>query len=142
MSFRPLMAGALLAVLSTPLFAADITVEDAYARAANTRAGAAFLVIHNAGDDADRLVDVRADVAMRVELHTHKDNGQGVMQMLHVPEGFEIPAGGDHVLQRGGDHVMFMGLQAPWEQGQLIPLTLVFEKAGEITVDVPVDLTR
>ena len=142
MSFKPLLAGALLAAFSTPLFAADITVEDAYARAANTRAGAAFLVIHNAGAEADRLIDAQSDVAMRVELHTHKDNGQGVMQMMHVPEGFEIPAGGDQVLQRGGDHVMFMGLTAPWEQGQTIPLTLVFEKAGEITLDVPVDLAR
>lgn len=142
MTFKPLFAGALLAALSTPLFAADITVDDAYARAANTRAGAAFLVIHNTGDEPDRLVEVRADVAQRVELHTHKDNGEGVMRMMHVPEGFEIPAGGEHALERGGDHVMFMGLTAPFEQGDTIPLTLVFEQAGEITVDVPIDLER
>ena len=47
-----------------------------------------------------------------------------------------------HALARGGDHVMFMGLNAPFEQGNMLNVTLVFEKAGEIEVQIPVDLER
>ncbi len=121
---------------------ADIVVKDAYARAANTMAGAAFMVIENTGPEDDQLIDARSDVAKRVELHTHKDMGDGIMKMMHVEEGFAIPAGGEHALMRGGDHVMFMGLNGPMEQGDMVTVTLVFEKAGEIEVEIPVDLER
>lgn len=121
---------------------ADIVVKDAYARAANTMAGAAFMVIENTGPEDDQLIDARSDVAKRVELHTHKDMGDGIMKMMHVEEGFAIPAGAEHALMRGGDHVMFMGLNGPMEQGDMVTVTLVFEKAGEIAVEIPVDLER
>lgn len=121
---------------------ADIVVKDAYARAANTMAGAAFMVIENTGPEDDQLIDARSDVAKRVELHTHKDMGDGIMKMMHVEEGFAIPAGGEHALMRGRDHVMFMGLNGPMEQGDMVTVTLVFEKAGEIAVEIPVDLER
>lgn len=98
--------------------------------------------IQNLSDEDDRLIAAKSDVAARVELHTHKETGDGVMKMIEVEEGFPIPAGETHMLMRGGDHVMFMGLKAPFEQDKTISVTLVFEKAGEVTVDVPVDLTR
>ncbi len=130
--------------LAFPLSAQEVRVEDAYARSASpvSKSGAAFMMIHNAGTEDDRLIAARSDVAARVELHTHKEIGDGVMQMVEVEEGFAIPAGGMHALARGGDHVMFMGLKAPMEQDDTISVTLVFEKAGDIVVDVPVDLTR
>jgi len=65
-----------------------------------------------------------------------------VMKMREVASGIPVPAGGSHVLMRGGDHVMFMGLTTRFEQGTTFPVTLVFEQAGEVTVDVPVDLER
>jgi hypothetical protein len=37
---------------------------------------------------------------------------------------------------------MFMGLMDPWEHGQSISLTLVFENAGEIDIQVDIDLER
>ena len=46
------------------------------------------------------------------------------------------------VMRRGGKHVMFMGLSQSFTQDVLVPLTLVFEEAGEMTIEVPVDLTR
>ncbi len=64
------------------------------------------------------------------------------MKMVHVEDGFAVPAGETLVLQRGGAHVMMMGLTESFEQGKIVPLTLVFEKSGEIVVDVPVDLAR
>jgi len=101
-----------------------------------------FFDIKNAGADGDRLVSAASDVAKMVELHTHKQDAAGVMQMLAVPEGFEVPAAGDHLLQRGGDHVMLMGLTREIADGDMVTLTLTFEKAGEVTVEVPVDNKR
>ena len=56
--------------------------------------------------------------------------------------GFALPADGEIVMERGGHHVMFMGLTAPFEQDMTVPLTLVFETSGEQVIDVPVDLAR
>jgi len=138
------VAAATLA-FALPAFAESrIMIEDAYARAAgaNAMAGAAFMQIMNMGDEADRLIGARSDVARRVELHTHIENDQGVMQMTHVKEGFALPAGETHLLKRGGDHVMFMGLTKTFAHGESVTVTLVFEKAGEMVVEIPVDLER
>ncbi|WP_281995789.1 copper chaperone PCu(A)C [Ruegeria faecimaris] len=140
----------LLATLAAAAFATTamaqetITLEDAYARSAGktAKAGAAFMVIQNTGEADDRLVRAESEAAARIELHTHLIDANGVAQMTHVEEGFVIPAGGAHALKRGGDHVMFMGLVAPFEHGATVPVTLVFEKAGEVEIDVPVDLER
>lgn len=142
---KSLLSAALAAcLLAVPALAQDITVTDAYARSASpvAKSGAAFMVIKNAGDTEDRLIDVRSDAAAKVELHTHKDMGEGVMKMMQVEEGFAIPAQGMHMLARGGDHVMLMGLAQPMKQDDVISITLVFENAGEMVVEVPVDLER
>ncbi|MEX0349095.1 MAG: copper chaperone PCu(A)C [Paracoccaceae bacterium] len=145
MSFKSLLLSVPAALaMSGAAFAGGIVVEDAYARSSgkNAKAGAAFMVIVNETGEDDRLVGVAADVSARTELHTHKENSDGVMQMLHVEEGFEIPAGENHALARGGDHVMFMGLTRSLEHGDTVPVTLIFEKAGEVKVEIPVDLER
>lgn len=146
MSFKfKLLATATATVLASTAFAQDtISVEDSYARSSGKTAiaGAAFMMIRNSGEAADRLLGAESDAAARVELHTHVIDENGVAKMIHVDEGFEIPAGETYVLKRGGDHVMFMGLKAPFEQGATVPVTLVFEKAGEIEIEVPVDLER
>jgi copper(I)-binding protein len=64
------------------------------------------------------------------------------MKMLHVKEGFAIAEGDMLALERGGHHVMFMGLTEAFEQDKIVPVTLVFEKAGDVVVEVPVDLMR
>lgn len=121
-----------------------IMIHDAYARVASkaAKAGAAFLEIHNMGDEDDRLISVASEVSARTELHTHEDQGDGVMKMIHLEEGFEIKAGETHALARGGDHVMFMGLNQPLGHGDVVNVTLTFEKAGEIALEIPVDLVR
>ena len=145
MSFKSI-AFATLTTLATalPAMAADIMVDDAYARssAMSAKTGAAFMMIHNHGDADDRLIGVASPAAKVVQLHTHKEDANGVMKMMHVEEGFALPAEGMIKMQRGGHHVMFMGISEPFEQGKMIPLTLTFEKAGEIEVEVPVDLER
>lgn len=121
---------------------AEVEVHDPYARSSNAMAGAAFMVIYNSGDTDDRLLSVHSDAAARTQLHRHLETDDGMMQMLHVEDGFVLPAGGNLSLQRGGDHVMFMGLTAPFEQDATITITLIFETAGEIIVEIPVDQDR
>lgn len=137
-----LIAGAVAFASVLPAYA-EITIEDAYARSASpmAKSGAAFMMIHNSGE-ADRLVGVSSDAAARTELHTHLEGENGVMRMVHVEEGFELPADGMIAMQRGGKHVMLMGLNAPMEQGATVTVTLTFEKAGDVVVEVPVDLER
>lgn len=147
--FKPLLAAAAVA-LSWSAFAlparaeTSVMVTDAYARVSTpmSKSGAAFLVIENHSDTDDRLIKAASNVADRVELHTHKADGNGVMQMLEVKEGFTVPAHGMHALKRGGDHVMFLGLRQPLKDGDMVEVTLTFEKAGEITVEIPVDTKR
>lgn len=140
---RFLTATAVATLLGLPAFA-DITVQDAYVRSSTPSSvtGAAFLTLMNDGSQGDRLVAASSDVAERVELHTHTQDENGVMRMSEIEDGIPIPAGGMHMLQRGGDHVMFMGLTAPLEQGSEISVTLTFENAGDVQVMVPVDHER
>jgi copper(I)-binding protein len=144
-TLRTGIAAAALSILSSlPALAGDISVTDPYARAAgaSAMAGAAFMEIMNAGPDDDRLISATSDVARKVELHTHIIGDDGVAKMVEVEDGFVIPAGGMHALERGGDHVMFMGLNRSLDNGDMVTVTLTFEKAGEITVEIPVDNDR
>ncbi len=141
--FNRILAAVAALAIATPALA-EIEVHNAYARAAmpTAKSGAAFMEIVNTGPGDDRLINASSDIAARVELHTHIAAENGVMQMVQVKEGFPVPANGSHELKRGGDHVMFMGLKGPMQDGTTFPLTLTFEKAGDITLDVPVDLER
>lgn len=144
MSFKSALLAASAAISFTlPAFAADIMVMDPYARSASASAktGAAFMMIHNHGQTDDHLIGVSSPAAKKVELHTHIEE-DGVMKMTHVEEGLPLPADGMITMQRGGNHVMFMGLNGPFEQGAVVPVTLIFQNAGEIEIDVPVDLER
>ncbi|MGR3503642.1 copper chaperone PCu(A)C [Pseudaestuariivita sp.] len=131
-----------MAVLATT--DTGLVIKDGFARAATSvsKSGAAFLLVENTGDTADRLIDASSDAAQRVELHTHIDNGDGVFRMVHVPEGFELAPGATLKLARGGKHVMLMGLNAPMLEGGEVAITLTFERAGDVEVMVPVDLER
>ena len=136
---------ALCALVTSPALAcAGFHVHDAYAISATPMSptGAAFMVIHNHSDTDCHVALVRSDIAARTELHTHVQEANGVMRMVEVVEGWPLPAEGELVLERGGKHVMFMGLNAPLEQDQVIDVTFVFEDGSESVVPVTVDLTR
>lgn len=145
MMFARLAISALsiVAFLSLPAEAADykkgqIVVEGPWARASAgpARAGAAYMTFVNKGKETDTLVGVESDISKRTEMHNHLME-DGVMKMRQV-EGIEIAHGEPTVLQPGGLHVMFMGLHEPLKEGQTFPLTLVFQNAGKMTVDVTV----
>lgn len=143
MSLKTILFAGALAALPT-LTLAQMQVEDPYARAASPMAisGAAFMAVTNPTDTDDRIVAATSDVAERVELHTHIQNSDGVMQMVHLEDGIPLPAGETVLLQRGGLHVMFLGLRQPFNDGDEITVTLEFDHAEPLTVTIPVDLQR
>lgn len=138
---RRMAVGAALLLL--PAIAAaqqpqGVTVSAPWTRAAGQGGtGAGYLTLRNPGTAADRLVSARAGIARTVELHTHI-NDNGVMRMRPVPS-IEVPAGGEVQLRPGGLHIMLIGLQSPLRQGERVPLTLVFERAGEVQVELAVE---
>lgn len=121
--------------------AGDISVHDPYVRSSSPMSGAGFMQIENAGATDCQFSAAASTVAGKTELHTHIDDN-GMMKMVHVPEGFTIPAGGHFSLERGGPHVMLMDLAAPLEQGAEVALTLDFGECGQVEVTAPVDNDR
>lgn len=102
-----------------------------------TMSAAAYFTIKNTGPTADTLIGVKSDRAEMVTLHRSYEE-DGIMRMDHI-RALEIPIKGKAELSPGGYHIMLMSLDAPLKRGKTFPLTLVFEKAGEI--EVKVDIT-
>lgn len=143
--FQLLAAALAASLLAMPALAHDgVHISEPYARVngGEGATGAIFLQIENHADVDERLLDVKSDVAEKVELHTHSAGADGVMQMRAIEGGIAIPALQGHDLKRGGDHIMLMGLKSALKDGDVIPLTLIFEHAGEVQVEVPVDNAR
>ncbi len=97
---------------------------------------AAYMLISNMGTKADKLVAGATPVAKKVEIHEHVMDGN-IARMREV-SGIPVAAGVTAALKPGGYHVMIMGLKQPLKDGDTMPLTLTFETAGEITLEVPV----
>ena len=129
---------------SSILSAGQIVISDAYARSAGplAKAGAAYMKIMNHSDESDRLIGVQSDIAKKTELHTHLKDDNGVIRMVRIDEGIEIGSMKEHRLVRGGQHIMFMGLKEAFKTGKIIPVTLFFEIAGEVGVEIVVDQDR
>ena len=116
----------------------DLAVEESWARASAspTTPGVAYLTVVNHGTAADSLVAAASPVAERAELHTNLME-DGVMKMRSVP-AVEIAPGTPVVFAPGGLHIMLYGLKETLAEGDRFPLTLTFEKAGSMTVEVVV----
>jgi len=116
----------------------SIHIGDPWARATAEGApvGAAYFILTNSGTASDRLVAVSSPVAERVELHTHLME-DGIMKMRPV-EAIEVAPGTPTVLQPGGLHIMLIGLGSALKAGGQFPLTLTFENAGAMAIEVPV----
>jgi len=138
-----LFFAAALTAIALPALAESIKINEPYARLnPHAKTGAVFLEVINTTDTDDRLIGVATEVAAKAELHTHIENDQGVMMMRQVEDGFAVPAGSSHMLMRGGDHVMLMGLSDDLSDGDTIDLILIFEKAGELPLSVTIDNAR
>ncbi len=102
------------------------------------KVGAAYLTIANSGPNDDRLIGAKTDVSSVVELHAHIMNND-VMQMRKVDGGVAAPSGATVKFEPGGLHVMLIGLKEKLIEGASFPMTLVFEKAGDIPVEVKIE---
>ena len=129
-----LVASLALAAMSS---FAQVKIEGAWARPTvqGQQAGGGYLSITSAA--ADRLLGGSTQVAQQFGGGGHKAASGAVMEMRQV-DAIELPAGKKVELKPGGLHVMFIGLKAPLKVGDKVPVTLKFEKAGELKVDFAV----
>ena len=136
----------------------DIQIEDAWVRAAvkmeeqnqddsssseedmgsqmSGANSAAYMTIINKGQQADRLVSAKSDVAKAVEIHI-SEMVDDIMTM-HQVEGVDLSAGEHVELKPGGLHIMLIGIKTDLNAGDRVALTLGFEKSGEIEVEAEV----
>jgi copper(I)-binding protein len=119
--------------------AGDLVITQAWARATpgGAKVGGGFLTIENKGTVPDKLVGASADGAGKIEVHEMTTNN-GVMKMRPVEGGLTIDPGKTVKLAPGGLHLMMMDLKSPLKQGDKMPVTLEFEKAGKVAVTLDV----
>jgi copper(I)-binding protein len=119
--------------------AKGVTVTHPWARATPGGAaiGGAYLEVKAARGQGDRLVSASSPVAGAVELHSHVMEG-GIAKMRRV-EAIVVPGGKSVVLKPSGYHLMLTDLKAPLKEGDLVKITLVFEKAGAIDLEATVE---
>jgi periplasmic copper chaperone A len=135
----------LIILLGSSAFAEDFSsgslrIEQPWARATagNLKTAAAYLSIRNEGSEPDRLLRVETPVAERAMLH-RTEMANGVARMFHI-EAVEIAPGATAAFSpENGNHLMLEGLRQPLKRGETIPLTLVFEKAGEVSVKLTIE---
>ena len=99
---------------------------------------AAYFVIHNSGTTADKLLSVDSTIAGEAQLHEHvMQNGLMKMQQVSV---VNIAPGATVTFAPMAYHVMLLDLKdrSLLSDGKRFPMTLHFEKAGDVTVDVAV----
>ncbi len=97
---------------------------------------AVYFVVHNKSAQADRLLGAQTTVAGRAEFHEHV-HADGLMKMQQV-QAVDIPPGGEVRFAPMAYHVMLFGLQRQMQDGERFPLTLTFEKAGTLELEVTV----
>ncbi|MPZ34308.1 MAG: copper chaperone PCu(A)C [Rhodospirillales bacterium] len=138
--FLSLMAAA--ALFASPAWAQDyklgsLEISQPWTRATapTAKAGGGYVTITNKGTTPDRLVAVRSAVSDKVGIHQMKMDGN-VMRMRGLDKGLEIPPGATVELKPGGYHIMFMELKTPLAKDTKVPVTLVFEKAGSIDIEL------
>jgi copper(I)-binding protein len=117
----------LLATLGGQVWAQNVDVQGAWARATvqGQKATGAFMTLMSR--EGSRLVAVASPVASVTEVHEMAMEGD-VMKMRAIA-GLDLPAGKAVELKPGGYHVMLMDLKLPLQKDTTIPLTLTFKNA-------------
>jgi copper(I)-binding protein len=119
--------------------AGDLVITQAWSRATPNGAKIAggYLTIENNGATADRLIGGSGEVAAKIEVHEMAMNN-GVMTMRPLDKGLAIEPGKTVKLAPGGYHLMMFDLKEPLKQGDKVPVTLEFEKAGKVNLSFDV----
>jgi hypothetical protein len=123
------------AVQAGEVKAGDLVISQSWTRATpgGAKVAGGYLTVENKGSAPDRLLGGSSDAAGKIEVHemSMKD---GVMNMRPLEQGLTIEPGKSVKLAPGGYHLMLLDLKAPLKQGDNVPLTLQFEKAGKVQV--------
>lgn len=132
-----LLIGMLL-VVSFPVFG-QMEIEKPWVRATppGAKIAAGYMTIRNKSGTQDRLVGASSPAAARVETHVNIKDGE-ILRMREV-KGYDIPAKGTFELKPGGAHLMLVDIKQPFKEGDKVPITLKFEKAGEVNTEFHVD---
>ncbi len=118
--------------------AINLELEDGWVKAADEGMTAAFGTLRNDSDEDVVLTRVTSEVADVGELHVTEDDGSGAMVMKPAEDGFTVPAGGEHELEPGADHLMLMGLNQSVETGTMATVTVGADNGQEWSFEVPV----
>ena len=120
--------------------AGDLVITQAWSRATpgGAKIAGGYLTIENKGAAPDRLIGGAGDVAGRIEVHEMSMNN-GVMTMRPLDKGLTIEPGKTVKLAPGGYHLMMLDLKSPLKQGDKVPVTLEFEKAGKVKLSLDVE---
>nr|WP_228447623.1 copper chaperone PCu(A)C [Streptomyces paludis] len=116
--------------------APSLKVSGAYMPKPVSDMAAGFLTVTNSGRSADRLTSITSTISDSVTIHRTEN------QAMREVKSFDIPAGGELDLERGGSHIMFMNLKERPAQGQEVGIELHFEKTDPIKVELPVKETN
>ncbi|WP_062012325.1 copper chaperone PCu(A)C [Aureimonas sp. AU4] len=113
--------------------AAGVAAEGGYARAMlpGAKVGGGYLTLTNPAAEPDRLVSAASPRAGKVTIH-ESSMENGVMRMREATAGLPVPAGGTLMLEPSGAHLMFENVAQPFREGESVPVTLRFERGGEV----------
>ncbi|MCD4663544.1 copper chaperone PCu(A)C [Agrobacterium sp.] len=95
--------------------------------------GGGYVTIKNSGTSDDKLIGVESSASGRAEIH-EMAMVNDVMKMRKLDDGIVIPAGQTVELKPGGLHMMFFDVKKPFAEGDKVPVTLIFEKAGKVEI--------
>lgn len=134
----PTLTALMVALTSHVALAQSVTVEDARVRAVPpvSTTSAAFMVLHNGGDENTKIVAATSPAAEVLELHEHQ-HVDGVMQMRRVFD-VGIPAGGSTELAPGSLHLMLINLTQPLVEGERVAITIEFANGETLSFEAPV----
>jgi periplasmic copper chaperone A len=126
-------------VCAEDIKAGDLVISQAWSRATpgGAKIAGGYLTIENKGTAPDRLIGGSGDIAGKVEVHEMAMNN-GVMTMRPLDKGLAIEPGKTVKLAPGGYHLMMFDLKGPFKQGEKVPVTLQFEKAGKVNLSLDV----
>lgn len=124
---------------STAYTVGKLVISDPWARGSSPVSPecGGFFVVTNKGETADRLVSVSSPLAERIEIHAIKVVGAGIT-MRPLQNGLRIPAETSLTLKPRGYHLLMFGVKVPLAKGASLPVTLVFDNAGSVDVELVV----
>ena len=115
-----------------------IAILDAWARPGfRGDNSAVYLTINNQTNQGDGLIGANSDVAGGAEIHLSSMDAAGTMTMERQ-DLVVIPAKDSIELAPGGLHIMLVILGKDLSVGDTFPVTLEFQRAGDITIEVEV----